>query len=88
MEKKILIKKTEYKNGNEHFEISNKNLLYLLPKNQMDEVFKQEWCDIEPCFLGFVDIYERLSEVIPLHFTIIDLGCVWDVHIIHSVSFL
>lgn len=51
------------------------NLLKLLPVNQIDQVFSQEYCDIDYEFLGFTDIYEHLSEIIPLHFTVIDLGC-------------
>lgn len=60
------------------FESSNKLLLSILPKEQVETVFKQKECDIEPCFLGFVDIYEQLSKIIPKHFTIIDLGCAYN----------
>jgi hypothetical protein len=60
------------------FEMSNHKLLDLLPREQAEKVFHQKMCDIEPCFLGFVDIYERLSEIIPKHFTVIDLGCAYN----------
>ena len=50
-------------------------MINLLPKDQIKSVFSQDMCDIEPDFLGFTDIYENLSKIIPKHFTIIDLGC-------------
>ena len=34
-------------------------------------------CDIEPSFMGFVRIYKNLSEIIPKHFTVVDLGCAY-----------
>lgn len=49
-----------------------------LPKEQIKKVFEQECCDIDGEFLGFTDIYERLAEMIPKHFTIIDLGCAYN----------
>ena len=60
------------------FEASNSLLLSMLPKEQVESVFKQKECDIEPQFLGFVDIYEQLSKIIPKHFTVIDLGCAYN----------
>ena len=33
--------------------------------------------DIDPTFVGFIDIYEALSRVIPKHFTIFDVGCAY-----------
>ena len=33
--------------------------------------------DIDPTFVGFIDIYEALSHVIPKHFTIFDVGCAY-----------
>jgi len=62
----------------DNFEISNRKLLDKLPKEQAYEVFDQDMVDIEPCFLGFVNFYERLSEIIPKHFTVIDLGCAYN----------
>jgi hypothetical protein len=52
-----------------------KRLFSLLPKDQVERVFSSEYCDISPEFLGFVDIYESLSKIIPLDWTVVDLGC-------------
>lgn len=60
------------------YEIICSELWKRLPKDQIDIVMHQYECDIEPCFLGFVDIYKRLSEIIPKHFTVIDLGCAFN----------
>jgi hypothetical protein len=57
------------------FEASNARLLARLPKEQADRVFGADRCEISPDFLGFVDIYERLAEIVPPHWTIVDLGC-------------
>lgn len=57
---------------------STQRLWSLLPKDQIDKVFDQAEIDIDPTFLGFVDVYEKLSEVIPRHFTIVDLGCAYN----------
>ena len=53
-------------------------LFHLLPKDQVERVFNQDTCDINSDFLGFTDIYEMLSKIIPKHFTIIDLGCAYN----------
>lgn len=51
------------------------NLLTLLPKDQVDIVLEQDYCELDCSFLGFTDIYEHLSCIIPEHFSIIDFGC-------------
>lgn len=53
-------------------------LFHLLPKEQIDPVFGQEECGIDKEFMGFTDIYKNLSEIIPKHFTIVDLGCAYN----------
>lgn len=53
-------------------------LFHLLPKDQIERVFKQDICDIDPTFMGFTNIYKNLSEIIPKHFTIVDLGCAYN----------
>lgn len=52
--------------------------LSLIPQEQYDRVFRQNMCDIDYEFLGFTDIYERLAEIIPRHWTIVDLGCAYS----------
>lgn len=58
-------------------EPSNSRLCAMLPPKQAKRVFKSKNCDIAPDFLGFVGIYERLAEIIPTHWTVIDLGCAY-----------
>lgn len=52
----------------------------IIPKEEFERVFKQEWtqADISPCFLGFVDTYYHLSQIIPLYYTIYDFGCAYN----------
>ena len=52
-------------------------LLKIIPKEQLNEVFSQIECDIEPEFMGFVSVYKSISEIIPKHWTILDLGCAY-----------
>ena len=63
-------------------EISDKNeineLLDLLPKDQIKEVFSQKHCDIDLEFVGFIEVYKALSQIIPVDFTVVDLGCAYN----------
>ena len=43
--------------------------------DQINQVFSQANCDIDPTFLGFIDTYEALSKLIPKYWTVIDIGC-------------
>jgi len=61
-----------------HFEKINAKLLSNLKKEypkQLKEIFKQDKCEIDESFLGFVETYYYLSLLIPKHYTVIDLGC-------------
>ena len=49
-----------------------------LPKDQVDRVFNQKYCDIDGEFFGFMDVYESLSRIIPKHFAVVDLGCAYN----------
>jgi hypothetical protein len=45
---------------------------------QVERVF--EGCarvELDPDFLGFVGLYKRLAEMIPLHWGVVDLGCAY-----------
>lgn len=53
-------------------------LFKILPKDECDKVFDGPECDIEPCFMGFVEIYEGLAKIIPQHYTVVDLGCAYN----------
>jgi len=54
------------------------NILNRLPKWQIEKVLNQPNCDIDLDFLGFLDIYETLSKIIPKYFTVVDLGCAYN----------
>lgn len=54
------------------------DIIQLLPKDQWDEVMNQPYCDIEPVFMGFMDQYKILAQIIPKHFTVIDFGCAYN----------
>lgn len=47
----------------------------LIPQEQYDRVFNYAECDIDYEFLGFTEVYESLAAIIPVHWTIVDLGC-------------
>ena len=50
-------------------------LLSLLPRDQANIILSQDECELDFTFLGFIDIYEHLSYIIPEHFIVLDLGC-------------
>lgn len=52
-------------------------ILHMMPQDQLDRVLDAAMCDIAPEFLGFTEIYLHLSEIIPTHFTVVDLGCAY-----------
>lgn len=43
--------------------------------DQIDAVFNQDMCEIDPSFLGFTEAYEALAKLIPKHWAVIDVGC-------------
>lgn len=47
----------------------------LIPQDEAIKLMAQDYCELESDFLGFVDVYKPLSEIIPKHMTIIDFGC-------------
>lgn len=50
-------------------------LYYSLPEEQRKEVITVEnECDLEPCFMGFVETYYYLSKLIPKDWTVVDIG--------------
>lgn len=56
----------------------NKYLLEIIPEEELDRVFGQEYCDITPEFMGFVSTYYHLSQIIPEHWTVIDFGAAYN----------
>lgn len=55
-------------------EITN-YVLSLIPKEEKDRVFKQEYCAIGTDFIGFMETYYYLSKIIPKEYTVYDFGC-------------
>jgi hypothetical protein len=55
-----------------------KELMKIIPKQELQRVLNQNECDIDGEFLGFVEYYYHLSRVIPKHWTVIDLGCAYN----------
>ena len=50
-------------------------LIDLIPKDKLDEVFKSPYCEIEPGYLCFDEVYKAFRDNTPKDMTIIDLGC-------------
>jgi len=44
-------------------------------QKQWNEVMNQFYCEYDGDFMGFIDIYEPLSQAIPTSMRIIDFGC-------------
>ena len=63
--------------SNKKLEDMTVDLLEIIPKEELTRVLNQNEVDIDPEFLWFIHIYKNLSEIIPKHFTVIDLGCAY-----------
>lgn len=46
-----------------------------IPRDEYAEVMKQDMCEYESDFLGFLEVYKAASLFVPKHKTIIDFGC-------------
>lgn len=46
-------------------------------KHQLKHILQTKLCDISPEFLGFINAYYHLSQIIPKNRTIYDLGCAY-----------
>lgn len=58
----------------------DKNLACELAKKypkMFEEVLKQDMCDIDGSFLGFIETYYYLSKIIPKNWTVVDFGCAY-----------
>lgn len=44
-------------------------------KENVDKLLSQDFCEIDYEFPGFMSVYEGLSKIIPLNYSIIDFGC-------------
>ena len=47
----------------------------LIPASEFNEVMSQDRCELEYDFLGFLNVYKPLSELIPKNHIVIDFGC-------------
>jgi len=54
------------------------DLLSMIPRDQIEAVMKDGAGQIDHTFIGFIDVYEALSKIIPKNFTVIDLGCAFN----------
>lgn len=74
VEADVFLKKSDHQ-----FDIDyGMEVLSAIPEEQRRAVFDQKDLDLDITFLGFLDIYEKLSQIIPKHFTIIDFGCSYN----------
>lgn len=56
---------------------ANAQLLSVIPAEQLERILDQFAGDIDYEFLGFVGIYKMLADIIPTHWTVVDLGCAY-----------
>lgn len=49
--------------------------LYALDKEMLRRVVDAQEMSLDFEFLGFTSVYRHLAHIVPLHFTIVDLGC-------------
>lgn len=61
-------------NEAEHNEKISNFLYSSFSKEMINDVMSGD-VELGPDFMGFVNIYDGLAKIIPLHFNIIDLGC-------------
>lgn len=57
------------------FKKYTQELFLEIPISELNEVLKQDCCELEPLFLGFVNVYKPLSMLIPPRKIVIDFGC-------------
>lgn len=50
-------------------------LMNNLTKKEKEQMFSYKYCEYEYHFLGFLENYADLKDLIPKNFTIIDVGC-------------
>lgn len=47
----------------------------MIPKEEYERIMSQERCEYDRDFMGFLNVYKPLSEIIPEEITVIDFGC-------------
>lgn len=61
--------------SNDYYRKCLRELREIIPKSELNNVLSQYMCELDPEFLGFIDIYKSLSIVIPKDLIVIDFGC-------------
>lgn len=51
------------------------DLLNLIPEDQKNHVCSYDKCEIDHEYIGFIDKYYYLSQIIPKEYVVIDFGC-------------
>lgn len=50
-------------------------ILSEIDKTQLNKIFSYPEMELEPDFLGFLEVYQELAKKIPKRFAVVDLGC-------------
>lgn len=50
-------------------------ILSEIDKNQLNKIFSYPEMELEPDFLGFLEVYQELAKKIQKRFAVVDLGC-------------
>ena len=61
-------------NEKEYLSLCQK-ILSEVDKKQLNKIFSFPEMELEPDFLGFLEVYQELAKRIPKRFAIVDLGC-------------
>lgn len=74
-----VIKQRNTRDCIDNHEQASLDLWQILPEDQKNLVFKgTAQAEIQPDYLGDILTYKRLAELIPLHWTVVDLGCSYN----------
>lgn len=60
---------------NNYYEQCLCELKSIIPEFEYNEILSQEYCELDSGFLGFIDIYNAISLIVPKEMCIIDFGC-------------
>ena len=69
------IPKKEFSYDESLFSFYTQHLYRLIPEEEKVEILGQPECELEPKFLGFVNVYGPLASLIPTDKIVIDFGC-------------
>lgn len=59
----------------EWYRTESLNILASIGKEEAKRLFAYDECEVERDYLGFLENYKDLSEILPKDFTVIDIGC-------------